>query len=203
MNGKFSVKFLLKKLCLFFLIVLFGCKTKSTEPKSFEKDTTVILRIDTSFRTTLKEKEKDPGRARMSAPIFTLSDLSGKNHSLLDYKGRIVILDFWATWCPPCRAEIPMLIELYNKYREKGIEIIGIGIDKKETLKKFKKEMSINYTVLVDEKGTVAKMYGVRGIPTTYILDRKGRIVERHVGFMPGMERKFVETVEKLLLENY
>ncbi len=188
----------MKKLLPLLFLILF-CKSKEEEGK-----TGALITQDTLKRIEKKSvKIKDPGEDRLEAPEFSLPDLEGNMHSLKEFRGKVMILDFWATWCMPCRVEIPRLIDIYARYRRKGVEIIGVGIDKKEAILALKNEMGINYKILVDEKGDVARRYGVRGIPATYILDKKGRITEKHVGFRPGMEKRFEMTVKKLLKENY
>ncbi len=131
-----------------------------------------------------------------TAPDFTLKDLSGKDVSLKDFQGKVVLVDFWATWCPPCRNSIPELVGLQERYRDQGLVIIGISLDDPvkaddRFLIAFKKENRINYPIL---RGggifrVVEDYFGDEklGIPTMYIIDRKGVIVDRHVGFIPGV----------------
>jgi len=121
------------------------------------------------------------------APDFELPDVNGKKVKLSNFKGKIIILDFWATWCPPCRAEIPGFIELYKKYKDKGVEIIGISLDEggvKDVLP-FMKEFGINYTILIGNYKVTQDYGGIRGIPTTFVIDRKGNIRAKYVGYRP------------------
>lgn len=112
------------------------------------------------------------------APIFTLKDLRGVEVSLKEFRGKVVLLNFWATWCPPCRKEIPSMVELYKRYKDKGLEIIGVNLDKlgKLEVEKFSLEHKINFPVLLNPSGDVASLYGVVVLPTTIFLDRNGRI---------------------------
>jgi thiol-disulfide isomerase/thioredoxin len=120
------------------------------------------------------------------APGFTLQDLNGKSVSLSDYRGKVVVLEFWATWCPPCRAAIPGLETLYTKYKNQGLVILAVSMDNSadwDFVKSFVKDYRMTYPVL---KGTdaVASQYRVRAIPLLLVLDKKGNIVKQHVGFV-------------------
>lgn len=145
--------------------------------------------------------EQDQSKDRKMSSDFTLVDLDGTSHALSSYKGKVVLIDFWASWCPPCKAEIPHLIKIYDAYKDKGLVIIGVGLDKRANLVKIKDELGINYTVLVDEKSDVGRLYGVKGIPRTLILDKKGRIAGDHVGFAEGMQKDLEQEIARLLTE--
>jgi peroxiredoxin len=112
---------------------------------------------------------------------FSLPDLNGVKHDIHEWDGRVIVLNFWATWCPPCRKETPMFVELQDKLRKKGLQFVGVAIDDHDKVKEFKDTFSINYPVLVgvDNAIEVAKVYGNRfgALPYTVIIDRKGKIV--------------------------
>ena len=124
------------------------------------------------------------------APRWELKDLDGKTVHSSDFNGKVVVLDFWATWCPPCRAEIPDFIELQKKYAAQGLAVVGVSVDQADlkTVKSFAQKNGINYSVvLVDDK--IADAYGgIDGLPTTFIIDRSGRIVNQHLGFTAPAE---------------
>ena len=134
-----------------------------------------------------------------TAPDFNLKDLEGGEVKLSDYRGKVVILDFWATWCPPCIKGIPDFVELQKEYGDKGLAILGISLDQnpKQVLPKFIKKYKVNYPILLTD-GKVDKAYGgVTGIPTTFVIDRKGETYKQYVGFRP---QKVFETDIKTLL---
>ncbi|MDH7514383.1 MAG: TlpA disulfide reductase family protein [Bacteroidota bacterium] len=120
------------------------------------------------------------------APNFSLQTAEGKRIELAKLKGKVVVVNFWATWCGPCKAEIPSFVKIYQKYRRKGVEIVGISLDEKgwAVVKPFIEKYRITYPVVLDD-GSVADAYGgIRAIPTTFIIDRKGNIVDTHVGYL-------------------
>ncbi len=118
------------------------------------------------------------------APDFSLQDINGKTVRLSDYAYKVVILNFFATWCPPCREEIPDFIEMVNTTDKERFAVIGVSVEKGDTgtVKKFAVERKINYPVLIDD-GSASTSYGpISSIPTTFIIDRKGNIVEKIIG---------------------
>jgi thiol-disulfide isomerase/thioredoxin len=117
------------------------------------------------------------------APEFTLTDIFGNKLSLSDYKGKVVMLDFWATWCGPCRIEIPGFVELQDRYRDQGFTIIGISMDDSaEPVMEFYKQFKMNYPVAVGNDSLGALYGGIFGMPTTFLIGRDGRIYSKHVG---------------------
>ena len=124
------------------------------------------------------------------APEWKLKDLEGKDVSFADFKGKVVVVDFWATWCPPCRAEIPGYIEMQKKYGKDGFVIVGISMDEKgpEHVKKFVEQQGINYPVVMGDDGIESAFGGVEAIPTTFLIDRAGNIRDRKVGAVEKTE---------------
>ena len=120
------------------------------------------------------------------APEFSLKSVDGKTVKLSDYKNKVVLIDFWATWCPPCRKGIPDLIELQKEFK-KDLVILGISVDTdtKPDVPGFIKNYGINYTVVYGDQATAKLFGGVSGIPTSFLIDQKGNIVDKHVGLVP------------------
>ena len=138
-------------------------------------------------------------RSSALAPDFTLPTIDGKQLKLSDYKGKVVIIDFWATWCPPCRKGIPDLIELKKKYGSKGLEVIGISLDTdtKAQVAGFAKTQGMNYPVVYGNQ-TVAQLYGgIEAIPTSFVIDKQGKIVASYQGLMPSST--YESHIKKLL----
>ena len=131
------------------------------------------------------------------APPFTLKDTAGRKVSLADYKGKAVIVDFWATWCAPCKVEIPWLEKFHDQYASQGLEILGVSeddLDLKDKAKLLKEkqdiadkavEMKINYPVLIDDAEVSTPYGGIDGLPTTFFIDRNGKVVASTVGLVP------------------
>lgn len=121
-------------------------------------------------------------------PLFRLPDIHGRMHSIREWDGQVLVINFWATWCAPCRREIPIFIELQEKFGERGLQFIGVALDNPEDVRAFVKRYGINYPVLVgQEKGfSIAVAYGndLNVVPYTAFVNRKGRIVYTHAGAM-------------------
>ena len=125
------------------------------------------------------QEQKD----RPAAPDFTLPDPAGAKKSLKDYRGKVVMLAFWATWCEYCREEIPAIETLYRDYKGKGLEIVAVNIkDKRDDALAFIKKNRISYPVLMDPEGEVGLLYGAYATPTVYLIDRKGAVIARQWG---------------------
>ena len=138
------------------------------------------------------------GTIGSQAPDFELTDLSGKKVRLSDFKGKVVILDFWATWCGPCRMEIPDLVKLQTKYGDKGLTIVGLTVSSPEKdVRSFAQDHGMNYPVLLEADDLTHRYGGVVGIPTTFVVDRQGRITQKFIGMMES--RAFEEAIQPLL----
>lgn len=131
------------------------------------------------------------------APEFALNSLDGQEVSLSDLLGKVVVLNFWATWCDPCRAEMPDLERTYQAYKDKNVELVGISVDTDTQLvDSFVKEVGVTYTILLDPSNRVASDYAIRAIPTTYIVDEKGMIVGSQIGQLTeSMLKKMLDQV--------
>jgi peroxiredoxin len=134
------------------------------------------------------------------APDFTLKDLSGRDVTLSSFKGKAVVLNFWATWCPYCRHERQSLKSLYEKYNDKDLVIIAVSIDKSsKTVKKYMEQHPAPHIVLTDPEGTAAALYNVMGMPTTFLIDRNGRINRKFPGMVEWTDSHVTEYIDSLL----
>jgi len=147
-------------------------------------------------------KKEPPKPKKPLAPDFALPSVDGKTVTLSQLRGKVVLLDFWATWCAPCRMAIPHLNNLYRTHRERDLEIIGLSLDKgsPEMLKRFSSSMGIQYTIVMADD-EVVKNYGISPIPTTYLIDRDGYITNKWVGFSQNLMSKISAETERLLSE--
>ena len=118
------------------------------------------------------------------APDFTLDSLNGKSIRLSDFRGKAVLLNFWATWCGPCKIETPWLVELQNQYGSQGLQVVGIAMDdsSKEDIAKFAKDMGVNYPVLIGKEAVGDAYGGVPALPESFFIGRDGKIVDRIIG---------------------
>lgn len=127
----------------------------------------------------------NPVSPPLVAPGFTLPDMDGEMHSLNDFRGKVVMLNFWATWCPPCRREMPSMQRLYEKYRERGLAVVAVNqFEDPDLVFEFTGRLSLEptFTILFDRESRVSEQYGVKGLPTTYLLDKTGKIQYRAIG---------------------
>lgn len=136
------------------------------------------------------------------APDFTLKTLDGKEITLSQLKGKVVLLDFWATWCGPCKESVPHLIQLYKDYRESGFELVGMNVDKGdgEVVRRFIMSMDIPYPVVIAPEDVI-RTYRVTGIPATFLIDKEGKIRERMAGFNSTIARQLTTKVADLTSE--
>jgi cytochrome c biogenesis protein CcmG/thiol:disulfide interchange protein DsbE len=140
----------------------------------------------------------DAGQIGSQAADFELTDLSGKKVRLSDFKGHVMIVDFWAPWCGPCVAEIPDFVKLQSKYRAQKFTILGLTVNSDETsVRKFAEDHDVNYPLLLEADETTKIYGGVLGIPTTFVVDRQGKIVKKFIGAMSP--ETFEEAIQPLL----
>lgn len=138
-------------------------------------------------------------QATVLSPSWTLNDVEGRPVASEQFRGKVVILDFWATWCPPCRQEIPGFVALQKQYGEKGLVVIGVSLDQQGpgVVKAFMQQFGMNYPVVMGDQAVVDAFGGVEGIPTTFVIDRAGNIVAKHVGYAD--QQTFEIAIQRLL----
>jgi len=120
---------------------------------------------------------------RTAAPDFTLEDLSGKRVSLKQFRGRVVFLNFWATWCIPCREEMPAMEKLHRELKDDGLEVVAVNFkESNQQVRKFFEELGLTFTALLDKDGEVSREYGVWSLPLSYFIDRRGEFVGKAIG---------------------
>jgi peroxiredoxin len=136
------------------------------------------------------------------APAFTLKTLNDRNLSLREYRGRVVMINFWATWCGPCRQEMPALNALYEKYRDAGFVLFGINVDADPAnAARMVDRLKVTYPILFDRDKKASSLYQVNAMPMTILIDRDGKIRHVQKGYHPGYEDKYREQVRGLLTE--
>lgn len=133
------------------------------------------------------------------APNFKLYGADGTPYELAKLQGKVVVVNFWATWCPPCRAEIPDFIKVYNKYKNQGVEFIGIALDQEgwRPVKNFMAKTGINYPIVLGTPEVVRAFGGIEAIPTTFIIDKQGNIAGQRVGLL--RESELENAIQQLL----
>jgi len=136
------------------------------------------------------------------APQFTLAARGGKTVNLAQYKGQVVMINFWATWCGPCRQEMPLLESIYKKYNKMGFTMLGVNVEPdSKPAEDWLKATPVSFPILFDTKSEVSKMYEVSGMPSTVIVDRKGNVRVIHHGYKPGDENEYQDNIRKLVRE--
>jgi cytochrome c biogenesis protein CcmG/thiol:disulfide interchange protein DsbE len=175
---------------LFSLLLIFGCNKNVSDINKEQNNGKETPANNQAVENSNPNDNKAPG--------FTLVSPAGKKISLSDYKGKVVIVDFWATWCPPCRKGIPDLIDLQAEFGNK-LAVIGISLDTdtKDQVASFAKENNINYPVLFATPDVVQSYGNIESIPTTFIIDKNGNIVNQFVGLTP--KEVFVNEIKKLI----
>ena len=134
--------------------------------------------------------------------LFTLKSLSGKNLKLSEMAGNVVLINFWASWCAPCREEMPLLNALHKKYQPLGFTVLGVNVEEKtDKAKGFLVNFPVDFPILLDNTNKVSKQYKVIAMPTTVVVDRDGNMRFLHEGYKPGDEKKYRQMIKKLVRE--
>jgi cytochrome c biogenesis protein CcmG/thiol:disulfide interchange protein DsbE len=152
--------------------------------------TLILCSFIAGFTCGCGSQESDTQHNARIAPDFALQDLDGGVHRLSDFKGDVVILNFFATWCDPCRKEVPDLVKLHKGFAKKGVSVIGVSLDEEgeRALKPFIKQYGIAYPVVLATKEMLAAYGGMKGIPATFLIDHTGSISNQFVGVVPGYQ---------------
>ena len=136
------------------------------------------------------------------APNFTLKSLDGKNLKLSEMRGNVVLINFWASWCGPCRQEMPLLNALHNKYAPLGFTVLGVNVEENsDDARGFLVNFPVDFPILLDNKNKVSKQYNVIAMPTTVVVDRDGNMRFLHKGYKSGDEKAYRKMVKKLIRE--
>ena len=142
------------------------------------------------------------GSSGGAAPQFTLSARSGPNVSLAQYHGQVVMINFWASWCGPCRQEMPLLESIYKKYHKLGFTLLGVNVEPdSKAADAWLKDTQVSFPILYDKESKVSKLYDVAGMPSTVIIDRSGKLRVLHQGFKPGDENGYLDNIRSLIRE--
>jgi thiol-disulfide isomerase/thioredoxin len=136
------------------------------------------------------------------APDFTLKSMSGENVKLSELQGNVVMINFWATWCGPCRQEMPLLDEFYKKYKKLGFVLLGVNVEEDSSKAAgYLKEVPVTFPILYDNTNKVSELYDVDAMPTTVLVDRGGNLRFVHRGYKPGDEQQYKKLMKKLMRE--
>jgi len=191
----YSVNSVVKLLVLLFTVVVFllyPCTAKAQSAAPSAAPSGAAKAFEEAGLRLLSKK--------VAPRDFSLSLLEGENRSLGSYKGKVVFLNFWATWCGPCRSEMPSMEAIYKKFSDKGLEILAVNCaEDKTTVSSFMKSEGFSFPALLDLDGRVSLNYGVQSIPTTFLIDRDGMIILRLVGSIDWNTPKIHAALESLL----
>ena len=167
----------------------------------------LILSASAGFATNVTTEEilrivLQPLKEGTEIVDFELQDLSGSSRRLSDFNGKVVFLNFWATWCGPCRFEMPSMERLYRSLKPKGLEIVAVNLQEdRKSVQRFVDEYGLSFPVLLDTAGRIGAAYGARSIPTTYVVDRDGFVIAGTIGTREWDTEDYIRFFEKLLAE--
>jgi peroxiredoxin len=162
---------------------------------------TVVSIISTSIVFTAS-KSNAAQLINNPAPDFTLKSLSGQNVNLNEQRGKITVINFWASWCGPCRKEMPILQRFHDKYTDLGVQVWGVNVEQENQAgRDFISKINVNFPILFDEKNTLSALYQVDAMPTTVVVDRSGLIRYVFRGYKDGYEKKYAKAIKQLIRE--
>lgn len=158
----------------------------------------LVVVMSCLFFAALSQAESMSG----PAPNFTLKSIDGKNVKLSELRGEVVMVNFWASWCGPCRQEMPILDAMYEEYQDLGFTILGVNVEEDpNAAKKLLKSIPVTFPILLDGENSVSKDYEVVAMPSTFMVDRDGNLRYKHLGYLPGYENEYERQVRELLAE--
>ncbi len=161
-----------------------------------------IIRIFTLFAFVFVASATSASAISGKAPDFTLKSRSGENIRLSDLRGQVVMLNFWASWCGPCRQEMPILEQLHKRYSKLGFTVVGVNVEQ-DTSKAvaYLRDVKVSFPILYDNTSKVSKLYNVSAMPTTVMIDRNGNMRFKHHGYKPGYEKDYKKQIKQLIRE--
>ena len=161
----------------------------------------MVLIIFTTMIFT-SSKSVAAGLINKPAPDFTLKSLSGQNLNLTEQRGKITVINFWASWCGPCRKEMPILQSFHEKYTDLGVQVWGVNVEQENQAgRDFISKVNVNFPILFDDKNTLSALYQVDAMPTTVVVDRSGQVRYVFRGYKDGYEKKYAKAIKKLIRE--
>lgn len=164
---------------------------------SFKVIQLLVLSIALSFSALVSAES-----VNQKAPEITLPGMDGKTVKLSDFRGQVVMVNFWASWCQPCRTEMPYIEDIYKKYKKIGFTVLGVNVDENPAHgKKMLKEIPVSFPIVFDSDNKMIEKYEVQAMPSTYMVDRKGNIRDIHRGYKKGDEKAYENYIRKLLRE--
>lgn len=158
----------------------------------------VLSLVISLFATTSLNASEMTGES----PDFTLASRDGANIKLSELRGEVVMLNWWASWCGPCRQEMPLLEDLQNKYRDYGFTLLGINVDEDtEQAERLLEQIPVTFSILFDPESSTSELYGIDAMPSTILIDRSGNMRFLHRGYKPGYEDDYEDQIKELVLE--
>ncbi len=179
-----SKRIALSLLMILLVLTVVGCGSTSTpEPTPLPPTATPVVTVETATPASNASSASSGNANAIPAPDFTLQTLDGESVSLSDYRGKLVMINFWASWCPPCNSEMPDLQRYYEQHQDDDFIILGVNYqDTPDKVQAFVEKYGVTFPILLDSDGRVANLFGVQGLPTSFFVDKEGNVL----GYQPG-----------------